>query len=310
MGAILTLGLFLRMMYYDPSTVIVSADSPAQTFKYEDYDKHLQQYQQQSSSSLSSSPSPSSSSKQPLPSIAVVMISHEDVEDPSPSAHSTLYMQSVQNKRYYAKLHGYAFIMDTIIDFDRSPYWSKMITLHAAMHSMPWIKWFWWIDLDTLILQPQISLEELILNKYDKHPRGIEFIIPVDCQGPGNLNAGSFLLRNSRWAARFMRTVYEPSWAALNWNNPEQDTMKHFVMTDYAGYGSKTAIIPMRVFDSFPANTPYCNPKGYDHFREGDFVIHFAGAARRGTLEKEWSQFWDELKLRHPNLTNTIEDSY
>ena len=67
--------------------------------------------------------------------LAIVMLSDEDVDDPRPTHHNRIYIQSLSNKRYYANMHGYELILDTQIDQDRHFVWSKFLVLHSYMKS-------------------------------------------------------------------------------------------------------------------------------------------------------------------------------
>ncbi|UKZ79332.1 hypothetical protein TrVFT333_007082 [Trichoderma virens FT-333] len=68
---------------------------------------------------------------------------------------------SLQNKAHYADLHGYDFIVDYESNNQRGLMWHKfdMVQriINAAQHD-----WIWWIDFDTLIMNMNTKLEDII----------------------------------------------------------------------------------------------------------------------------------------------------
>ena len=94
---------------------------------------------------------------------------------------------SIANKKDYAKRHGYQLVVKDMTA--RRKYsqewregWQKVDILKDAMRQFPKAEWFWWVDLNTYIMEPQKSLDQLLFSKLDDLER--------DCYSynPANLN--------------------------------------------------------------------------------------------------------------------------
>src|SRR5688572_3984070 len=67
---------------------------------------------------------------------------------------------SEPNKRAYCARHGYEFIsLDRTLDGGRPPQWSKVLLL--LQHLDPF-DWLFWSDADSLIMNAELRLEELV----------------------------------------------------------------------------------------------------------------------------------------------------
>ena len=74
---------------------------------------------------------------------------------------------ATENKRKYCEMHGYDFVIaDTILDLSRPISWSKILLLSKLMQESSY-KWLFWTDADSLIMNPAISVEDLIDEKYN-----------------------------------------------------------------------------------------------------------------------------------------------
>jgi len=57
---------------------------------------------------------------------------HGDTKD-----NTTIAAQSIANKRHYATMNGYDFIVGRALDRARPPHWAKIVTLFDAMIMKP-----------------------------------------------------------------------------------------------------------------------------------------------------------------------------
>jgi len=120
---------------------------------------------------------------------------------------------SAQNKREYAEKHGYAFVSRSN-EFAQQFYrkrkevWGK---IDAVEKILPYYEWLIWLDMDAIFVNRSLSVEHLLemceervggKEAFDK----INFIVarPV---GDDMINAGVFLIRNTKWAVNFIRIV-------------------------------------------------------------------------------------------------------
>ena len=104
-------------------------------------------------------------------------------------------------------------------------------------------KWFFWLDIDTIIVHPERSMHEVVLNEYAKPD--IHFIGSHDCKGGDSLNLGVFMIRNSAWSRNSLRYAYETEWNDMQFGLLEQDTFMHMMNLD-DDIANHTVRIPMK----------------------------------------------------------------
>ncbi|POS87526.1 hypothetical protein EPUL_001941 [Erysiphe pulchra] len=236
---------------------------------------------------------------------------------------------SVRNKKRYVKRWGYDLDIVDMTTKKRYAHewregWEKVDTIRKSMQKYPKAEWFWWLDLNTVIMEPSYSLQSHIfnhlatvtyrdINKYnplnithpfpakyldaedlslvgDGKPSSINLIVPQDCSG---FNLGSFFIKRSSWSDRLLDVWWDPvgyEQKHMEWEHKEQDVLEH--LYQYQPWvRSHTAFIPQRMINSFP--TGACSQKGnnskihYDQ-KDRDFVVNMAGC--------EWGRdCWGEM---------------
>lgn len=144
---------------------------------------------------------------------------------------------------------------------------------------------FWWLDLNTFIMEPSYSLQSHVFNNLAKntyrdineynplnitHPftapyldkdslspvgdgkaSSINLIIPQDC---GGFNLGSFFIKRSAWTDRLLDIWWDPvayEQKHMAWEHKEQDALE-FLYTAHPWIRPHTAFIPQRKINSFP----------------------------------------------------------
>ena len=196
------------------------------------------------------------------------------------------------NKFSYARKHKYdLYLYHNTLDDTRPTPWSKIIALQNHLQDYEWIMWS---DADSLIMNPDIPLENFIDTNYD--------IIIAQTAADG-INTGSFLVKNSAWSYQFLKQVYRQEQFRNNslWENKafiylyEKDTS----IRDHV------KIVPMRTFNSLSPALEAHFPDVYkqDVYKESDFIIHFAGIPgdQRVALMKEYyyKSVLDELHTQN-----------
>ncbi|MCJ1474270.1 alpha-1,6-mannosyltransferase [Lambiella insularis] len=236
---------------------------------------------------------------------------------------------SVKNKKEYVKKWGYDLEIVDMSTKKRYAHewresWEKVDTMRNCMRKYPKAEWFWWLDLNTFIMEPSYSLQSHIFNHISKntyrdineynplnisHPfsetyldptsrsvagdgssQSIDLIVPQDC---GGFNLGSFFLRRSAWTDRLLDIWWDPvayEQKHMEWEHKEQDALEH-LYTHQPWIRSHTGFIPQRKINSFPSGA--CGENGEDpriHYKEQDrdFVVNMAGC--------EWGRdCWGEM---------------
>ena len=115
------------------------------------------------------------------------------------------FARQISNKQCYAQRHGYEFIMD-VVDWSRvhhhSGYWNRLWflpkhLLASRQRAVP-PAWFFYIDVDAMILNTSIRLEEFTRR------------VPADADillhdGGFYINSGAFFVRNTNWSLWFLQ---------------------------------------------------------------------------------------------------------
>ena len=196
---------------------------------------------------------------------------------------------------------------------------------------------FWWLDLNTFIMEPTYSLQsrlfnDLTANTYrdirvynplnithppespfldsvtrspigDGRAESIDLIVPQDCAG---FNLGSFFIHRSVWTDRLLDIWWDPvgyEQKHMEWEHKEQDALEH-LYTNQPWIRSHTAFIAQRKINSFPEGA--CSDNGIDphiHYSQTDrdFVVNMAGC--------EWGRdCWGEM-YNFRELSNRLNRS-
>ena len=181
-------------------------------------------------------------------------------------------MASAANKRRYADLHGYDFIVSTqVADPSRPAAWSKILEVRKHLPNYDWLLF---IDVDTLIMNPTVRLEDVADEKVDQ-------VIAADHNG---INSGVWLVKNSEWSMFFLDELWAQEHLVRGpyLFHYEQRAFHHLFQTEpwskqgsvrgrqqYAGAAAvreHSKIVNQCVFNSL---LPW--------YVSGDFVVHFAG---------------------------------
>ncbi|KAI8671288.1 hypothetical protein NCS57_00603400 [Fusarium keratoplasticum] len=238
---------------------------------------------------------------------------------------------SVRNKRKYVNRWGYDL---EIVDMStKKKYahewresWEKVDFIRSTLRKYPKAEWVWWLDLNTFIMEPSMSLQDHIFNNIEKnverdinyynprnfsHPftemyldkdslspvgdgkgNSVNFIMSQDCAG---FNLGSFFVRRSAWTDRLLDVWWDPvtyEQKHMEWAHKEQDALDQLYRTQ-PWVRKHMAFLPQRKINSFPPGA--CNPEGgpkdpHIHYveTERDFMVNMAGC--------EWGRdCWGEM---------------
>ncbi|TKX24241.1 putative alpha-1,6-mannosyltransferase MNN10 [Elsinoe australis] len=236
---------------------------------------------------------------------------------------------SVRNKKRYVARWGYELEIVDMSTKKRYAHewresWEKVDTIRNAMRKYPHAEWFWWLDLNTFIMEPSYSLQHHVFNDLGRntyrdinhynplnitHPltdeyldeesrspigdgkaSSINVVIPQDC---GGFNLGSFFVRRSPWTDRLLDIWWDPvgyEQKHMEWEHKEQDALEA-MYKNQPWVRNKLAFINQRRINSFPAGA--CGEKGDDphiHYnsKQRDFVVNMAGC--------EWGRdCWGEM---------------
>ncbi|KAL2406790.1 putative alpha-1,6-mannosyltransferase MNN10 [Exophiala dermatitidis] len=214
---------------------------------------------------------------------------------------------SIKNKKKYVERWGYQLEITDMSTKKRYAHewresWEKVDLMRSAMARYPNAEWFWWLDLNTFIMEPSVSLQSHIFNHLDKtvyrdinmynplnisHPptskfldpvarsptgdnrtSSIDIIIPQDC---GGFNLGSFFLRRSPFTDRLLDMWWDPvlyEQKHMEWEHKEQDALEHLYASQ-PYMRTHFAFIEQRKINSFPPGACAVEPKEGQQVEEG-----------------------------------------
>ncbi|KAK7921150.1 glycosyltransferase family 34 protein [Apiospora marii] len=196
------------------------------------------------------------------------------------------------NRREYAKMHGYKTHLVSAGDYDLngSPLsWAKVPAMRHAMAKYPNARFFWYLDQNSLIMNPSLKVEDYVMSarklesnmikdlpvvppdsiiKTFSHLKGddVSFVLTQDKEG---LSSGSFIIRNGDWAEFFLDTWFDPLYRSYNFQKAETHALEHIVQW-HPTILSKLAIVPQRLINA------YSKGQG-DLYKEDDIVVRFPG---------------------------------
>lgn len=214
---------------------------------------------------------------------------------------------SIWNKQQYAKRWGYELEVVNMMAQRRYSHewregWEKIDLIRDAMKKHPDAEWFWWLDLNTWIMQSSYSLQDHIFSRLDAisytdintyNPANIgpppfsyppikkpplELILSQDCRG---FNLGSFFIRRSAWTERLLDVWWDPvvyEQKHTEWEHNEQNALE-YLYEKHPWIRHGVAFLPQRFINSFPPGA--CGNGGDPkiHYQEDDhdFVVNMAG---------------------------------
>ncbi|CAG8500929.1 567_t:CDS:2 [Dentiscutata erythropus] len=193
------------------------------------------------------------------PSIAVVTSSYfyDNINNCSPSMLDVAYMSS-ENKRIYAQKHGYAFIPRSL-EFQQNTHNPNLKTwgrIDAVKKVLPYYDWVLWIDNDAIIINQEVSIQELFKNKSSANNDNIS-----RSKKDLKFNAGVFLIKSSEWSFEFLKKMQE-----MKGLHNEQESMWQ-LFNEYPSLKDHTLVLDHddHTFTTFS-----------DDWQNDDFIVHFA----------------------------------
>ncbi|KAJ5698765.1 hypothetical protein N7462_000770 [Penicillium macrosclerotiorum] len=224
---------------------------------------------------------------------------------------------SIWNKQQYVEHWGYELEVANMLAKKRYSHewresWEKGDVIREAMRKYPHAEWFWWLDLNTWVMEHDTSLQSHIFNDLesnvyrdinaynplnmthplpefwlddlgralegDENPESLNLLLTQDCSG---FNLGSFFLRRSLWADRLLDAWWDPvmyEQMHMEWEHKEQNALE-YIYQSQAWIRSSVGFLPQRSINAFPLgacgdeNNPTVHYQEEDH----DFVVNMAG---------------------------------
>ncbi|PVH89359.1 glycosyltransferase family 34 protein [Cadophora sp. DSE1049] len=215
----------------------------------------------------------------------------------NPELYSKEYLNNIKDNRIeYAKKHGYTTFFPTVADYDLggSPAsWSKVPAVRHALTKFPHTTYVWYLDQNSLIMNPDMTVEGEVMNpkkleslmirdqpvvppdsviKTFPHLKGanIDFVLTQDKDG---LSQGSFIIRKGDWSKFFLDTWFDPLYRSYNFQKADTHALEHIVQW-HPTILSRLALVPQRALNAY-SKRELASPEGT--YKDGDFVIRFTG---------------------------------
>lgn len=201
-----------------------------------------------------------------------------------------------ENRRLYAEKHGYATFFPKVGDYDlkKAPVsWTKVVAMRHALTQFPDATYFWYVDIDTFIMNPALAIERDIMAAAKLEEKMIvdQPVVPPDSiihtfshlkaedvhfvvtQDKDGLATNSWLVRNSEWSRFFLDTWYDPTYRSYNFQKAETHALEHIVQW-HPTILSNLALVPQRFINSYDKSE-----KGQE-YSTGDLSVRFAKCAK------------------------------
>lgn len=201
----------------------------------------------------------------------------------------------VESIRRYCKQHSYTFIDDeSLVDYEREFYWSKVLLLCSQLKNFDYIVW---IDADIMIMNPEFKLETLIVQYLGSR----DMLLAID--HGDMINTGFWIIRNCTWSFDMLDLIYNiPELCALH---HEQGVLNALYERNMLGAKDRCVIIP-------EVEGRLCNAS-MSSYHLGDFLIHFLGIRNPKILQSvtynytPYAHKGETEVQRTKRLTNTLK---
>ncbi|KAI9374846.1 galactosyl transferase GMA12/MNN10 family-domain-containing protein [Aspergillus egyptiacus] len=255
---------------------------------------------------------------------------------------------SISNKREYASRWGYELEIVNMLAKKRYSHewregWEKVDVLRDTMKKYPDAEWFWWLDLNTYIMEYSYSLQDHIFNRLDEivyrdineynplnithpppelyldetsrsalgdnDPSSVHLLLSQDCDG---FSLGSFFAHRSLWLERLLDIWWDPimyEQRHMQWEHKEQDALE-YLYTTQPWIRSNVAFVPQRYINSYPPGAcgDELDPKF--HYTEGgrDFLVNMAGCDYGRDCWNEMYQYREYSKWLNRKFSERVRD--
>ena len=206
---------------------------------------------------------------------------------------NAFWERCVRTHEQHDKVHGYRLhiLRQTLMDdvWSKPAYILSLLLRELSKHESERLDWLFWVDADTIILNPYIPIETFL------PPPGTEFddVYLMYSNDWNGLNNGVFPIRVNQWSVQLFAAIvsyrhYNPKdplvfrdQSAMNTLMQEPEFAKHIMQA------------PQRWFNAYQGeHNETLQPF---QVRRGDLLVHFAGIPARETR----MQYWLERAEQH-----------
>lgn len=214
---------------------------------------------------------------------------------------------SIQNKKKYAQLHGYDIVVKDYTKAkkysdDHREGWQKFDLIKQVMDEYSSGDWFWYLDLHTLIMEPDVRIEDLVFEELNSlmvrnlasfNPNGLVTDIPytspddpvnlILSQDCGGFNLHSFLIKKTSWTMLLFDTLFDPVIYLKEhkkWTNGEKHALEYYY-DKFAWIRSHIGFIPSKLISALAKDAcpqlKYPDQKFFYNETTRDFLVDMEG---------------------------------
>lgn len=221
----------------------------------------------------------------------------------------------LQNREDYCARHGYTSMWLNTSRYDIGDShraWSKIPAVAEAFYIHPNAEWVVLLDADIIIMTPTVDIIESIISPHaistnilrntpllegseDEHPPYIrtptsyrvEDVDILITQDQNDINAGVIFFRRSAFTRYLLEIMTDSRLMTREHGGAEQDSIKH-LMHEHLLVRKHVGIYPQRKFNAYVDG-------GEDRgWRDGDWLVHFAGCWVEHVCKEHFNEFWDK----------------
>ena len=165
----------------------------------------------------------------------------------------------------YCEKHGYQLCRKIITNFDRPAPWYKLEAILLEMEDD--CEYLLWLDADTLILNTNKKIEEIITN---------EKFIFISRDKNFSINSGIFILKNNDYTNDILRKTRD-LYSIYNENHPmggifEQAALLHLISKNYNKIREQIHLVDAHIMNAYDPET---KPNFIEnHVNKDSFILH------------------------------------
>lgn len=181
------------------------------------------------------------------------------------------------NRAAYSERHGYRYCeFNSRPDPTRGASWNKIAASLLVVHCSQYVLA---LDSDAVIVNYDLGIRDI----FQDHGNGKDILFSKDYGGNSIINAGSMLIKRSKWSVWFLQHLYNEHrvWQQGGQKGQEQGAINQFAVEHSFHFSQHTGIVPYEVFNNHRLR-----------YESGTFVAHYAGW---GSSRERYERIADEL---------------
>lgn len=182
------------------------------------------------------------------------------------------------NRAAYAERHRYRYCeFNSRLDPTRGASWNKIAAALLVVHCSQYVLA---LDSDAVIMNYETRIGQM----FQDYGPNKDILFSKDYGGSSIINAGSMLIKRSKWSVWFLQHLYNEHrvWQQGGQMGQEQGAINQFADDHSDHFSQHAGIVPYEVFNNHRLR-----------YEPGTFVAHHAGL---GTSKERYERIADELQ--------------